>query len=442
MKPRFLFLALLLVSFGCLALGHANGPAAPDLTGHIVGASDTAVPNVRVMILAAGPRKGNSPLCPYNYPDCGKTTVTDAQGNFRLPALDPAMDFCIAALAPGYEPFIQSKILPETGSLDIRLRARDLSKLPPGRQVAGRIIGPDGVPVVGATIDVEGLEQPSGTRWGGNDATDTMTVSDADGEFHLAGHKDFTAVQTEVSALGFATRWARLEPGKTLLLRMKTGATVRGRLLKDGQPLRGLMLGLCTEERECGKYLNGFQTMTDEDGRFVFQNVPAGLKFQIFGKMDSFRGQGVACRCDFVSAADGETTDLGDWQASPSLRLAGKVILTDGKPLPADTRLMIDRAAAWDTTLVPLDGRGGFDVAGIPPEQIGLYVNVSGYHLSTKNPSLNLESHQSLVGRVTEDMTTLNILLEPGAAPNWNDIDRPSYDELQKAKQMPLHGVQ
>ena len=103
---------------------------------------------------------------------------------------------------------------------------------------------------------------------------------------------------------------------------------------------------------------------------------------------------------------------------------------------------MINRASAWDTTLVRLDGQGSFDVTGIPAEQISLHVSVSGYRLSTKNPSINLSDHRSLVGRVAGNMADLNILLEPGAEPNWNDIDRPSYEELKKAEQMPLRGMQ
>ena len=436
-----LLLAILLTGTCCLPAGRASEAARPDLTGRLVDAAGAAVPNVQVMVLAAGPRAGSSPLCPYNYPDCGKKTVSDAQGNFRLPSLDPTMDFCIAALAPGYEPFIQSKILPEAGPVNGKLRPRDLSKLPADRQVAGRVIGPDGAPVAGAVIDVEGIEQAGGTRWGGNDVTDSMTISDDSGEFHLAGRKDFTAVQALVNAPGLAVRWARLGAGKTMLLRMKAGAAVRGRLLKDGQPLTGLQLGLCTEERECGKYYSSLQAQTGDDGRFVFQNVPAGLRFELFGKMDSLRAQGIACQQVFVSAGDGGTNDLGDCKVSPAHRLAGRVVLADGKPVPPDTRLMIDRAAAWDTTLVPLDEHGGFDVAGIPAEQIGLYVSIGGYHLSTRNPNLNLYDHRNLVGRVAGAVTDLNILLEPGSGPDMRDIDQPSYEVQKIAEQKPLQGA-
>ncbi len=438
MKTTGLLPVLLLIT---TSSSFAEPPARPDLTGSVVDAAGIAVPNVQVMILAAGPRQGSNPLCPSNYPDCGKKVFTDARGDFRLPSLDPTLDFCIAALAPGCEPAIQSQILPESGPVKLSLRAGDFSQVPPERQITGRIIGPDGAPVVAAVIDVEGVENKNSTRWGGNDITVGMTVSDGNGEFHLSGRKEFTAVQTLVNAAGLAPRWARLEAGKAMFLRLKPGATVRGRLVKDGRPLPGVALGLCTEERQCGKYFNGMQVVTDEEGRFVFQNVPAGLKFQLFGKMDALRSREVACQREFVSSADGGTNDLGDWQVVPACRLTGRVLLSDGQPIPANTRLMIDRQAAWDTVLVPLDEHGGFHVAGIPAEQVGLHVNVNGYHLSPKNPNLDLFNRRSLVGRVVGDTTDLGILLEPGNGPAPNDVDSPSYEELQRIAQLPLRGV-
>ena len=415
MKSAVLLFALLLTaSFG----GHAEPLARPDLAGQVLDASGAAVPNIQVMILAAGPRRGNSPLCPSNYPDCGKRVFTDPQGNFRLSSLDPSLDFCIAALAPGHAPAIQSKILPEAGSVKLILRANDSSSAPPERRITGRMIGPDGAPVAGALIDVEGVENKNSTRWGGNDVTDGMTVSDGDGEFHLGGRKDFTALQTRVSAAGLAPRWARLEPGKTALLRLRPGVTVRGRLVKDGQAVTGVELGLCTEERQSGKYFNGMQAVSGEDGRFVFRNVPAGLKFQVFGKMDPLRSRGMACQREFVSAEDGGTSELGDWQMVPAYRLAGRMLLSDGKPIPANTRLMISREAAWDNVLVPVDRQGGFDVAGIPAERFELHISVPGYHLSPRNSNLELSSHRSLVGRVVGDTPDLSILLEPGKERN------------------------
>jgi hypothetical protein len=135
--------------------------------------------------------------------------------------LDPTLDFCVIALAPGYAPSINSKLIPGKIPLSVKLHSRDLSQVPADRHIFGRIIGPDGAPVVGATVDVEGVETKDSTRWGGNNFTDVMTITDSHGEFHLLAQKDFDAVQAIVDAPGLAKRWARLEPGKALLLRMK-----------------------------------------------------------------------------------------------------------------------------------------------------------------------------------------------------------------------------
>jgi hypothetical protein len=443
MKTFPLFTAFALAGLGWLSVSRADESAPrSDLTGQIVNPAGAPAPDVIVMIVAAGPRAGNSPLCLRNYPDCGKKTVSDAQGRFRLASLDPTLDFYIAALVPGCEPFFRSKLLAGAEPTVVKLRAQDLSAVPPQRHVYGRIIGPDGAPAAGVMIDIKGVDRKDGTMWGGNDVTESMVLSDASGEFHLTGRKDFVALQAIVTPPGLASRWAKLEPGKALLLRVKPGASMRGCLILDGQPLRGVTLGIATETRTCGEYFNGYQAVTDEEGRFVFQNVPAGLKFQIFGLMDSFKSRKAAFRSVFVSAADGASADLGELSAKPACRLTGRVTLADGKPLPPQTRLMIDRAAAWDTTLAPLNAEGNFEVDGLPQgEQIGLHLNIEGYRFSGKNPNLDPGSQAALVGKVTGDIAGLNILLEPGKRPNWNDIDHPSYEDQQKAAQIPLRGV-
>ena len=412
-----------------------------DLNGRVLNQSGAPVPGVTVMILAAGPRTGSSSLCPYTYPDCGKKTVSDAKGNFRIPSLDPVLDFCIIALAPGCEPFYNSKIIPEAGLCMVKLRPRDLSKIPPNHHVCGRIIGPDGRGVAGAILDVDGLEQGDLTSWGGNDATEGMAMTDTNGEFHVIGHKDFTAIFCVLETNSLARRWARLEPGKTLLLRMTAGAAIHGRLVWKGQPLAGVALGMCTKERECGKYFNGLEAVTDKDGKFVFEHVPPAMTYELFGKMISLAARGVAFQHQFDAAPEGGTTDLGELNAEPAHRLSGRILLSDGKPVPPGIRLMLDRAGAWDTTLAQLDEHGAFELTGIPSEKISLYVTVPGYRFSEKNPNLDLNRRSSLIGRVSADITGLDILLEPGSRPNWNDIDHPSFEEEQKAGQMPLHGT-
>lgn len=411
-----------------------------DMTGEVKSKQGVPIPNAAVIVIAAGPRQGSSPLCPYSYPDCGKRATTDAGGNFRIASLDPALDFCIRILAPSYAPFTNSQILPESGPVQVTLDVRDLSQIPQERHVQARIIGPDGGPVSGATVDVDGEEKGDTTHWGGIDV-DGMTMTDTEGEFHIGGPKPFTAIHVIIEAPGLAKRWARLEPGKMGLLRMTEGVKVTGRLLHKGQPLANLKLGISTVERRCGVFLSGFEATTEKDGRFVFTNIPLGMKFQVFSIMESAKTADASFRREFDSGNNDEAIDLGEIQAPPAYRISGKVVLADGKSVPPKTRLLLSREQAWDTALVQLNQDGTFTFDGVPEEQITLSFSVAGYRLSEKNPSLDSD-HRGLIGRVSGNITNLTIQLEPGKPLGSDEFERLSYEEQKKRNAMPLRGAQ
>ncbi|XHR27204.1 MAG: carboxypeptidase regulatory-like domain-containing protein [Chthoniobacteraceae bacterium] len=419
--------------------GYADG-ARPDLTGLVKAKQGEPVPNAMVIIAAAGPRQGNSPLCPGLYPDCDKRAVTDASGKFRIESLDPDFSFAVRVVAPGYWPFLKTDILPENGSVEMSIDPRDLSKIPPERHARGRIMYPDGNPVARATLDVNGEEEGSVTHWGGI-SVDGMVITDANGEFHIVGPKPFIAVHAVVEAPGLAKRWVRLEPGKTALVRMTNGATVSGRLLFKGKPLADIRLGASTVNRTCGIDLMGFRATTGNDGRFTFENIPPNTKFQIFSMMDSAKTAGGALRLEFDSVRDNGTVDLGTIQAQPVHRVSGRVTLADGKPVPPQTRLLFCSSNTWDFALVTLDKEGRFEVGGVPEEQVRLTLGLNGYRFSEKNPSLD-SNRRGLIGRVTGDIANLTILLEPGNPVPYEELERLSYEDRKKRNEMPLKSVQ
>lgn len=436
------FSALLTVLFVLVSGLSASASESPrvDMTGRVTTQDGKPLPRSLVMIFAAGPRQGNSPLCPFTYPDCGKRAMTDAEGNFRIESLDPALEFCLCVLVANCTPFTQSKIIPEAGPVNVTLAPRDLSKIPNARQVQGLILGPDGNPVAGAFLDVNGLVKDDSTHFGGFKA-DGMGITDENGEYHLAGEEDFNALLVTIEAPGVAKRWAKLETGKKQLLRMKEGGTVQGRLLVHNQPLAGIKLDMATTTRTCGEYLTGFHATTDAQGRFVFHHLPPTLSFDLFGLMDSFRGRQSGLLRKLDTPSDGQSLDLGDIQATPAHRLAGHVVLSDGKPVPPGTRMLISREEAWNHQLVEIGKDGAFDATDIPEEQLSIMLHIEGYRFSEKNPCLD-SNHRGLMGRITKDISNLNILLEPGKPLSYEEIDHPSYEEQKKRGAMPLHGVQ
>ena len=133
-----------------------------------------------------------------------------------------------------------------------------------------------------------------------------------------------------------------------------------------------------------GNYVGNFDIGTDSDGRFLFVNLPPNLDYYIYGDMESMKSHGAIGTRKIHTGADGETFDAGDLVVKPAHRLAGQVVLDDGKPVPGNTRLLVNRDDAWDSMLVELDKDGRFDVSGIPTETLGLGVRVAGYRISAK----------------------------------------------------------
>jgi hypothetical protein len=84
---------------------------------------------------------------------------------------------------------------------------------------------------------------------------------------------------------------------------------------------------------------------------------------------------------------------------------------------------------------------GSFEVSGVPAELIHLNLQLPNYRFAATNPNLDPATRRDLVGRVDGNPTRFNILLEPGQPPNWNDLERPSEEDLQHARQAAVRGV-
>jgi len=112
-------------------------------------------------------------------------------------------------------------------------------------------------------------------------------------------------------------------------------------------------------------------------------------------------------------AGEGATTDVGDLPVVRGHRIKGQVLLSDGKPIPPKTRLMVSREHAWDSTRVELDTDGHFEISGLPTERYTLNVSLRGYRISSKNHSVDSQNPFRLVGTIDQNIDTLKILMEP-----------------------------
>jgi hypothetical protein len=118
------------------------------------------------------------------------------------------------------------------------------------------------------------------------------------------------------------------------------------------------------------------------------------------------------------------------------------VVLSDGKPVPAGTRVIVSRQEAWDSQHVEVGKDGSFAFAGLPPEQYSLSARVTGYRVSAKNLSFDLLNPFGLLGMVTRDIDGLRLLCEAGPDDRrtgaWTREMQAEYDRRSAA---PLRGA-
>jgi len=410
-RLRSLLVGLLFV-FSPLPVRAAD--AKPTLNGVVSAEDGSPVVKATVFIYTAAPKRGVSSRCPFCYLDCTKHSQTDATGHFKIESLDPALVFQLLVVARDRESKLVSKVDPSAGEAKIMLNPLGPGALNPKMQIAGLIIGEDGKPIAGAVISAEGAQQGSSGHWGGvTRFVDPMAVTDDDGHFLLICRDQVDAIHATVEGRGFAKRWVELKPGRDHLVRVEEGVTVTGRVVRMGKPIQDVVIGLTTSDRKAGQMLRCDEIASDKEGRFLVPNVTPEREFVLYATMASLKGLGALPTKTLTTGKSGTTWDAGAMPVQPGFRLAGRVLLSDHKPIPEGIRLFLGRENAWDHSEAPLSEKGDFEFTDVPGGPVGLNVRIKGYKCSKRNPSLDW-LNGGIVGTVDRDISNLTILLEPG----------------------------
>lgn len=439
MKIATLILTCLVLARG--AVGLAAAEAFPDLTGQIDGTNGAPIANASVFIYTAGPKHGTSSLCPSCYADCQKKTQTDAGGRFKIESLDSSLLFRLLVVAAGYESQFVSKVDPTNGPQTITMKPLSELTLKSNLRIKGMVINEQGKPVSGAIISPEGVGMGQMTRWGGNDSVvEPLAVADEKGAFVLfCKSNTVDTVYATAEGRGVAKQWVTLRPGGDYLVKLPDGVTLTGQVLRDGQPVKGVSLSATTSDRTCGVYFNCDSVSTDANGRFLLLNVPPNREFVVYTTMKSLKGAGALPDKIITTGNSGAVQDLGKLEIQPAFTVAGRVVLSDGQPVPANTRMFLGRQKASDSQETKLDADGRFAFKGVPAESVSLSVRIKGYRVSKRNPSLDWLNGQ-ILGRVSGDVNDLAILLEPGQWESNREDDRPGGDDDYPVNK-PLRGL-
>ncbi len=120
---------------------------------------------------------------------------------------------------------------------------------------------------------------------------------------------------------------------------------------------------------------------TQEDGSFAITGVPSQGEWYVYGKMESIASRGATEPVFRTTTKDNELVDIGELEVKPGHRLQGKVVLSDGKPIPEGMRVFVTSDRARDSQTAILGTDGHFQVVGLPGRKYSISLAVKGYTL-------------------------------------------------------------
>lgn len=395
----------------CLILA-AGLPAAGRVTARgtvLDDATNQPVPNATVMVYSAGVKTGYDQFCPTCYVDCGKRAATAADGSFSIPNLSPDLVFQLLVIHEGHAAAFVKKVDPAGAPVEAVLKPR-VAPSNPAQIVRGRVTNNKGVAVRDAVISQQGIIFEQGRGFGDRDWIDLVAVSNANGEFEMAYAKPAHSMILQVVPRGMAPKLVTLPTGARLhSITVTDGATIRGRLVRDGRPLANAEFALRSHSQGAGTTYQEVRMGTNERGEFAITNVPPGRVWDLYPTMDSLAPLGLAAKVTNVATKDdGHEVVVGDIQALPAHVVRGRIQLSDGKPIPPGMRVSIfaDRLPDRQSVILPADGVFTFN--GLAKGVYVLFATVVGYQ------PLDIEAPQEFL--LEGDRSEFNVTLVPRPA--------------------------
>ncbi|HWF19019.1 MAG TPA: carboxypeptidase-like regulatory domain-containing protein, partial [Verrucomicrobiae bacterium] len=379
-------------------------------------------------------------------PGVGLGTETDENGRFILPPLPDNKLYRLVVWSPGYESYRYRGMDAKSDPIEIHLKPQKDSSPNPKFAIHGRVIGPDRKPIPFALVEHDGIGYDGGTSWGGNaEGLPGDVISDAKGEFIFGRDKGFNRLQISIKIPDLAPvhRWFEVT-NSVQDVTMGVGATLRGRVVKDGQPLTNLAVQACGSDRNSEVFAGVFDAKTGTNGEFLFEHLPPNISWDVYGKLSSFKEYGALPPRIVISAGDGESTDLGDLQVVPAIHLAGQVKTRNGEPLPKGLKVSAGYNEEWDGESAAVDDKGHFLLEGLSPRQVDISIQERNWLLTVANRSLDTWNPWSLTGLLEGNKDDLLLVIDKGE-PNYNGNYSSANGQLPPADQSrsrPLWGAE
>ena len=212
-----------------------------------------------------------------------------------------------------------------------------------GRMIAGRVLGPDGAPVPGATVVAGRRLFGSGTRTNvGNGGGGPMrgaskdTITDERGEFSLAGvGAQELALVAEHESIGRSTT-VQVPAGDTPVaidLKLAPFAVIQGKVTSGGKPAEATGVNVSSQNVPATNYI----VQTGPDGTFRFDHLaPDTYLVQAVTGRGPMMGMGMHTIVVAVGPAETKTVAIDIPAGTAALLVKGKS--ADGRPVSGQVR--------------------------------------------------------------------------------------------------------
>jgi hypothetical protein len=383
------------------------------ITGRVADSSGRSIPDATVMVYHAGVLNGYSTFCPSCYRDCGKRAKTDASGSYTIDKLDSGLWFDLLFVRDGYAPEIVRVKEASAGTAPLAtLKARP-SAADPSHAVKGHVVDVNGHVVRDAVVTTVGIEAEHGAVVGPMPGLDPLAVTDQNGDFELLYEKPAKRMLVTIEARTLALKFVTLVTGpQGQTIELAKGGAVRGRLVQDGTPVADAEIGLV------GQKLGGFgpaltivgdpypemKVGTQQDGTFMISDVPTGVQWFVYAKMESVATRGASEPKACITTRPNEMVDVGEISLRAGYRLEGQIVLSDGKSIPDGMRVILTSQRVWDSQTALLDRQGRFRFLGLPQDNYLISPAVRGYRLADNQRDVQV----SVQGNVDDFVVSLN----------------------------------
>ena len=411
MNIRSILACIVIVAFSQAA--HAR-----DFVGKVIDQTGRPVADATVIVISAQPRTGRATTCPTCYEDCGRTAKTGPDGQYVMLEFDTTLSYRLAAIADGRRAHLVEGVVPTGRPINFSLEALPM-ELPPGTRVRGRVLDPAGKPIAGALVEPKSRQVGTRTSFGAltQYGVDPVAVTNSKGEFLITSTEPADGFGLDVKAPRFAPKRFELLPTgddvEKNKLAVDEGGAVRGRLVRDGKPAEGALVGVAHIDRSSRVFAGHFETSTDADGKFEFQYLPK-VDFYLYTQMGGPKGQG-ALPIDFLPLANATAPrEMGDLELGPAHTLSGRIVLTDRPRLPSAYTLSLGRQGAWDPQQVNVFGEGAFRFEDVPhDESVTLTVRIPGYRVASRGNRFQQTSATAIALHVDQPREGIEIVFEP-----------------------------